>query len=132
MKTNLDKFYKTDKKIETEGIWFLISENVGFLIKRFGGYNAPDVKAALAKHYKPYAKQVDNGTISPEKEREILAKSFVDSVVLDWKGVEIDEKIVPFSKEVAIPFFLGLPDLMDALTTYASNADNYREDLGNS
>jgi hypothetical protein len=131
MKTNLDKFYKTDKKIETQGIWFKISDEVGFLVKRFGGYNSPDVKAALAKHYKPYSKQIDAGTIAPDKEREVLAKAFVDSVVIDWKGVEIDGKITPFSKEIAVPFFLGLPDLMDALTKHASDADNYREDLGN-
>lgn len=131
MKTNLDKFYKTSKKIEQEGIWFKISDEIGFLIKRFGGFNAPEVKASMAKYYRPYAKQIEMNTLSPDKEREVLTRAFVEAVVLDWKGIEIDGKPTPFSKDVAVNFFLGLPDLLETLTSYATNAENFREDLGN-
>lgn len=131
MKTNLDKIFKTDKSVEQKGIWFKISEEIGFLIKRFGGYNSPDVKAAMAKHYRPYAKQIESGTLSYEKEREVLTRAFVDAVVIDWKGVEIDGVKQPFEKELAVKFFLGLPDLLETLTQQATDASNYREDLGN-
>lgn len=131
MKTNLDSLFKNSEAHEQEGVWFKISEEVGFLIRRFGGYNSAKVKQALAKHYKPYARMVENGTIEQSKEKEIMLKVFCEACMIDWKGVEIDGKIVPFDQETAIKFFLGLPELADTLVSYASDSKNFREDLGN-
>jgi hypothetical protein len=132
MKTNLDTLFKTSDSMETTGIWMTVSEDVGFLVKRFGGYNTPKVKAATAKYYKPYARLIENGTIAPEKEKEIMTKIFVESSLMDWKGIEIDGKPAPFSKEVATEFLLSLPELAESLLSYASDSKNYKEDLGNS
>lgn len=132
MKTNLDAFYKTDKKNELEGIWFDISDDVGFRIKRFGGFNAPSVKAASAKYYKPYARQLKAGTLPVEKEREVMIKTFVDSAIIDWTGIEIDGKLVEFSKEACTNLLLELPDLAEALIEYATQFEHFKEDLGNS
>jgi hypothetical protein len=132
MKTNLDTLFKTSDSMETSGIWMTISDDVGFLVKRFGGYNSPKVKAATAKYYKPYARLIENGTLAMEKEKEIMTKIFVESSLMDWKGVEIDGKLTPFSKEVAVEFLLSLPELAESLISYASDSKNYKEDLGNS
>lgn len=131
MKTNIDKFFKNDTALETEGIWFELSDEIGFKVRRFGGANSTKVKASLAKHYKPFAKQVESGTMDPEKEKEIMVKVFVESCLLDWKGVEIDGVVTPMAHEIAIKFFLGLPELMDTLLSYAQDSKNYREELGN-
>lgn len=132
MQTNLDKFYKNSEAYETKGIWFDISNDLGFHIKRFGGFNSPAIKLALAKYYKPYSRQVEAGTLSLEKEKEIHTKVFVESCVIGWKGVEIDGKIAEFSQDLALKFFLSLPELTESLIAYATDAKNYREDLGNS
>lgn len=132
MKTNLDGLFKTSESIETNGIWMTISDDIGFLVKRFGGYNSPKVKAATSKFYKPYARLIENGTLPIEKEKEIMTKIFVDASLIDWKGIEIDGVITPFSKEVAIKFLLELPELAESLISYASDTKNYKEDLGNS
>lgn len=132
MKTNLDSLFKNDSKLEEAGIWLSLSENTGFLVRRFGGYNSPKVKAALAKHYKPYARLVDAGTMDPAKEREIMVKVFVESCIVNWKGIEIDGKEVQFSQELCVKFLTELPELSDTLVNYASDSKNYREDLGNS
>ena len=131
MKSNLDKLFKNDESLEGNGIWLNLSEESGFLVRRFGGYNSQKVKAALAKHYKPYARLIDNGTLDPLKEKEITTRVFVESCVIDWKGIEIDGKEVPFSQDVAINFLLKLPELLETLVSYASDSKNYREDLGN-
>ena len=131
MKTNIDKFFKNDETMESEGIWFQISDSIGFRIKRFGGSNSLKVKASLAKYYKPFARQVENGTMDPVKEKEIMTKVFVESCMIDWKGIEIDGKIVEYSIETAIQFFTNLPELMETLITYSQDSKNYREDLGN-
>ena len=126
MKTNLDVLFKTDDKIEKEGIWFDIDEEIGFRMRRFNDRN-PKVKAAMAKHYKPFARQIDMGSIAADREREILTNLFVDSCLIDWKGVEIDGEKKEYDRNVAISFFNELPDLMQTLFDYAKDFNNFRE-----
>jgi len=130
MKTNLDGLFKTDKAQEQEGVVFQLGETT-FTMKRFGGFNSPLVRKAMAKYHKPYAKQVEMGTLSFEKEQEIMAKVFVEGSLMGWSGLEVDGEMVDYSKEVAVKLLIELPDLMNTLVEYASNADHYREDLGN-
>lgn len=125
MKSNLDKFFKTDKSLEKSGVWLTISDEVGFLVKPFRPEN-PAMKQAMATHYKPVARQMELGTLDPEKEREIMAKLFVTASLVDWRGVEIDGEVVPFSREVAVPFLVGLPDLFKTLMDYAQDFRNYQ------
>jgi hypothetical protein len=132
MKTNLDSLFKTSESIEQEGVWFEVATGVAFLIKRFGGYNSPKIKSALTKYYKPYARQIENGTMDQAKEKEIMVKVFVESCVLDWKGIEIDGKATPFSIAECVNVLTALPEMSDLLVQYASDYKNYKEDLGNS
>jgi hypothetical protein len=132
MRTNLDTLFKNSADLENSGIWFSLTEKTRFLVKRFGGNNATAIKAAIAKHYKPYARLIELGSLSPDKEREIQNKVFVNSCMVDWEGVEIDGKITPFSKEVAVEFLNNLPELANTLIEMASDTKNFREELGNS
>lgn len=131
MKTNLDSIFKTDEDLEKDGVWFTVSDKTGFLVKPFRPSN-PQVKAAMAAHYKPYARQIEMGTLDDKKAQEIQVKIFVGSCLVEWRGVEIDGKDTPYSKDVAIPFFMGLPELFNALWAYCGDFKNYREDVGNS
>jgi hypothetical protein len=136
MKTNLDRKYKMDTSLEQNGVWVVVAEDVEFLIKRFGGFNSQKVRAAMAEYLKPYAKKIENGTLSPEKEHEVGVRVFVESCVADWKGVkeEKDGSLVeiPFSNDNAIKLFCDLPELFSTLVTEAQNSENYKEVLGNS
>lgn len=132
MKSNLDNIFKSDKDLEKDGVWFSVSETTSFLIRRFGGFNSSKVKAALAKYYKPYARLIEMGTLPEEKEKEIMVKVFVESSIIDWKGVEIDGKEVEFSIDAAVKLMTALPELSETLLSHASDTKNYREDLGNS
>ncbi len=131
MKTNLDKYFKTDADLEKNGMWHELSDDLGFLIRPFKGTN-PRVKAAMAAYYKPHARQVELGTLDPTKEREIQAKLFIEVCLVDWKGIEIDGKPTEFSKDAALKLFTDLPDLFDSLWKYANDWTNYKEELGNS
>lgn len=131
MKTNLDHLFKTNKESEQSGIWFTISDETGFLVKRFGGFNSSEIKKAMAVKYKPYANQIKMGSLDPEKEKQIMVELFVDSCMVDWKGVEIDGVDTPFDKKIAVEFFLDMPDLLETLVAYASDFSNFKEELGN-
>jgi len=131
MSSNLDKFFKTEKKLESEGVWFDVTETASFKLKRFGGENSTKVKALMAKHYKPYARLIENGSMEEKKQLEITAKIFVESSLCDWKGVEIDGAEVPYSPEAAIKLLMDLPELFDLLFKNSQDVSNFREDLGN-
>ena len=132
MKTNLDHLYKTNSEMEKEGNWFELAEGVALKITRFGGFNSANIKKALAKYYKPYARQIEMGTLAPELEKSIMNKVFVESCVKDWKGIEIEGEQVPFSIEKCVDLFNSLPDMADTLITYASDYKNFKEEVGNS
>lgn len=131
MKTNLDGLFKTSEDLEKNGVWFEISDTIGFLLRPFKGTN-PRVKAAVATYFKPYARQVEMGTLDQQKQIEIQIKIFVDVCLISWKGVEIDGKPEECTKENANKFFIALPDLFDALWKHVNDFKNYKEDLGNS
>lgn len=132
MKSNLDGLFKTDKKQESEGIWFELLDGVKFKLKRFGGMNNTSAKAAVAKYHKPYAAVIASGSLPDEKALEISVKVFVEGCMLDWEGVEIDGKKVDFSFDDAVKLLVSLPELAQALIEHASDKDNYRVELGNS
>jgi hypothetical protein len=132
MKTNLDSAFKTDTSLEIEGVWFEIQDGVKFKCRRFGGMNSQKVKAISAKYLKPFLKQIELGTLSEQKSREITVKSFVESCLVDWSGVVVDGVEAPFTVESAIKLLVELPALAETLIKYSGEMNPYKEDLGNS
>ena len=135
MKTNLDKLFKVNSTFADEGVDFAIDDKTSFRLRYLSTTN-PRVKAAFARHYKPYARQVELGTLDRAKEDEIMINIFCDICLVSWTGVEVDGETLEFSKENAINLFKGLPILFDTLWRYANDHSNYKEEeekeLGNS
>lgn len=131
IKTNLDAIYKTNEDLEVDGVWFDLNDYTGFKVARFGGRNGKKIKAATAQYYKPFARQMENGSLSIKKREEILMKTFIGACLVDWRGVEIDGKEAECTPENALKLFQSLPDLFDTLHEYANSMQSYKEDLGN-
>lgn len=131
MKTNLDLFYKADVNLEKNGVWFDVDEKTGFLVRPFKASN-PRIKAAMAKYYKPFARQIENDQLSLEKQRDININLFLDVCLVEWKGVQIDGADVAYTREAALKLFAELPELFDTLFRYAQDFKSYKADLGNS
>lgn len=130
MKTNLDTLFKTSADLEKNGVWFDISDTTGFLLRPFRATN-PRIKAAMAKYFKPYARQIENDSLDMDKQREININLFMDVCLVDWKGIEIDGAEVKLDRESGIKLFKSLPELFDTLWKHAQDFKNYKEDLGN-
>lgn len=132
MKTNLDAMFKTNEELETKGIKLQFGEDIFFTVKRFGGKNSPAIAKKLAEYYKPHARAIELGYFPKDKEEEILMKIFIESSMIDWEGVVIEDKEADFNTENAIKLFKALPDLFVQVQNEAEKIDNFREELGNS
>jgi hypothetical protein len=130
-KTNLDTAFKTNSELEMDGVWFSTTETTSFKCRRFGGVNTQKVRSASAKYFKPYSKQIDANALSDEKQRELTVKAFVEACLVDWRGVEVNGKELPFSIENAVKLLTALPALTDTLIKYTTEMDSYKEVLGN-
>ena len=130
--TDLYSLYQTNDEFETTGIWLQISDTTKFKVKRFGGKNSPTIRKLTALYHKPYARMIELNTLPESKEREIYARIFIEACIIDWVGVtDKDGKELEFTKDNAMKLFTDLPELLDTLVNYASDAKNYKEDLGN-
>jgi len=130
MQSNLDALFKTSKELEKSGRWYEINDRTSFLVKRYGGSNSKKLEESFAKHYRPYAAIIERNGLPEEKTNEILATIFVESCLIDWKGIDIDgKKDVPYNQELAIKLFQLLPDLLKTLMEYAQQPGYYKEEL---
>lgn len=131
MKTNLDKHFKVSEKYAKDGVDFAIDDKTSFRIRYFNISN-PRVKAAMAAHYKPFARQVELGTLDQATQIEIQIKLFIDISLVSWTGIEDDGKELECNPQNALALFKHLPEMFDTLWSHANDHKNYKEDLGNS
>lgn len=119
--------FKTDKKLETDGI---ILDYGDFKIKiaRAGGNNTKYAEV-LKRVSKPYRKAIEKEVLSEEIGRKILIEVFAEVVVIGWDGV-LDEKGKPltFSPANAKKLLNDLPDLFADIQEQASKASNFRQE----
>lgn len=132
IETNLDSLFKTKSNLESDGVWFKVSKDTSFCLRRFGGANAHKVKLAMAKYHKPHARLIENDALPVEDTQRIMAQVVASACLVDWKGVQINGQEVPCTQENAVKLFTELPELFNALFGYISGVESFKEDLGNS
>lgn len=135
MKTNLHSAFGTNKESETDGVWVSITDTVEFKIRRLGGHNAKLISKRHAELFQPYAKAKENNALSEDKEEQLNIKLFVDSVIVDWKGLTgEDGKELKYDPSIAADLLVEMPDLFQLLMEESQNKSLFksREDLGNS
>lgn len=139
---SLYKNFKTDTSSEVEGIEVTYPANDDgtiptFRLARMGGANKK-YQRELERRTRPYARQMQNGTMSGEKADEVFLDVFIRTVLLGWDNVQdIAGKVVPFSQAAAKTLLTDLPDLYDDLVERAKNMtlfqiEERREEAGNS
>jgi hypothetical protein len=128
METNLDSMFKSDESCEKEGIVMDFGKGITFTVRRFGGFNSAKIREKVAKKNKPYAFQIQQGTL----DEKISEKLSVEVCLVNWSGVVVDGAEAPFSQEMAVKLMLARPELYNKIFDFASTFDNYKADVGNS
>lgn len=121
---------KTNKDAEIGGRPFSYGENskgkeIVFYIAREGGRNTRYQKVA-EQLFKPYRKQIQHGTITPEVLEDALAKAYSQAIITGWENVE-DENNEPlvYSTENAYKLLTDLPVLFEDIKDFARDYGNY-------
>lgn len=129
----LSKIFKTDKALETKGIWLDYGENdkgknMRVLVARSGGQNKRFSKA-LEQATRPYRAAIQNNSLPDNIADKIYLGVFVDTVLLDWENIP-DEKgnIVPFSRDAAKSLLNDLPEWFADIKAQAGNMSLFREE----
>jgi hypothetical protein len=110
--------YDADNSKVDDGIW---KEYRGskFLIAHLSNMK---FQRALAKHQQPYRKKLENGTMDPKTQRQVLGLAMAEGLLLDWKDVVAkDNSPTPYSKEAALTALIKSADLRDFVTEVAGN-----------
>lgn len=136
MKTNLDSMFKTDAQLESDGVWFDVTKEISFKLRRMGGNNTNRAKQAFTKYCKPYVRLIENDTLPQADMHAINVKVFIDTCLVEWQGIKDEagnEIVLTFDNALAL--LIRLPELFNTLSKYVNGFDSFREereDLGNS
>lgn len=136
---SLYKQFATDKNLEKTGIELEYPNEDGLpstviRIARAGGANERYSKVLEAK-CKPYRRQIQTETITPEKMEQIMREVYAETVVLGWQNVDIPATEngpampnAPFSHENCVRVFKDLPELFVDIQNQASKAALFKRE----
>jgi len=114
--------FKTDKSLESNGVWVDIGKGTKLLVARL--YN-PAHKAALREAMKPYKRQVESGTMDDGLAEDIVNAIMARTILLNWDGLTEGGEPVPYSVEKAVEY-LSIPDFSALVQEIAGNMETYR------
>jgi hypothetical protein len=90
--------YGFDDTLETQGVWKPLKDSA-FLLARFGNERHQQLMVELRTQYKEeLAAQTPEGK---KLQRDLLIKTLVDSILLNWKNVSYGGQPLEYSKEAA-------------------------------
>lgn len=93
---------------------------------------------ALSRLHQPHRRKIENGTMDPELNKQLLCKAMAEGLVLDWRKVttKTDKSQVPFSKDACYKSLMGNAAFRDFVSEVGMELANFREtemdELGNS
>jgi len=125
--------FETDNTKETEGVEVVYAPNKDgtvptFTLSRMGKSNKKYSKL-LDKSSKPYARQLQLGTLAEETAETLFMTVFAKTVLKGWANVRgKDGKDLAFTVENVIMVMKALPDLYDDLQDKARSAALFREE----
>ena len=122
---DLRKRFGTNDRLEQDGVEVHIEGDTYITLARAGGSNTR-YENAMRKHFAPYRRALDAGTLDNKTATEVLQKAYADAVVLGWQGVELDGEPLAFNRDNVFKLFTELPELWKVVQEEATRLANYR------
>lgn len=112
--------WTTDPELEIgAGVDIDYGEGRFITIRRAGGRNVA-FNQAVARIMPRKGRK-----LSPEADRALMHKIYVDTVVVGWRGLKSKGKDVPFTKGNVTKFFQAYPDVFEEICVRATALDDF-------
>lgn len=126
--------FKTDPKIEKEGLWlqFGVTEDekpIRIRIARAGGANIAFTKR-MEHAVKPHRLSIQNESIDLSTINKISRQVYAETVVLDWENIKDENGVtMDFTVDNVIKLFTDLPDLFTEVQQQAAKGALFRAEI---
>lgn len=117
--------FDADLKSVDEGV-FLPYEDATFKIAHLSNMK---FQKALARLQQPHRKKLQEGSMDPEVNQDIVCKAMAEGIIRDWSGVKMRSGAdVPFSTANALALLKRDPAFRDWVTSMATDMVHFREE----
>lgn len=120
------KEFETDLDAEIEGEAIQLTNEIVVHVARSQNANHRKALELLTRKHRA---QIQNGTIAPEVIEDIANKAASETLLLNWDGIEVDGKKLPYSKENAYKLLSDpkLKDFREQIFIIAGEAATFRK-----
>lgn len=126
MTKSLYDAFGTNAQYEKEGVWLDFGDG-RIRVRRAGGSNRRYLTTFAAKT-KPFRHAIQTGTLSTEKEQELLQEVYWESVIVDWEGIHDRQgNEMEFSRDNFKRLMSDLPELWAAIRNECESMRNFQD-----
>lgn len=113
----------TDPKLERDGVWIEFDSETSFKI---ASAETTSYLELIEAKLKPFRSAKRSGTFDHETRRRLSIEAIAEGVLLDWKGVNMGGKPLPFTRDNAILVLSRVKEVLDFVSNSASDLSNFR------
>jgi len=113
-----------DRAAEEGGSWMEYDEGVSFLVARKSNSR---YKSFISRQYRENERTLakEDSKMAEKLSEKVMLEAVAVHLLLDWKGVTLDGKLVKYSEPLAKELMEEHDDLRADIEKYADNRDNY-------
>jgi hypothetical protein len=126
MPMDLKKTFGYDKAKAADGVWVDLGNDTTIKIAKLG---TNQYQLALMRHTRKHQAQLRSGYVDPELAADITANTLADAILLDWKNMMEDDKIIPYSRANAYRLLKEYADFRTLVEQYANDRDLFQDTL---
>lgn len=122
--------YKFDRTKETEGVWHTIPLGEGHALEvKIARNTSRAYRDRVLANIIPLLGEVEKGVEPADSEiGEAWAKTMAGTMLVDWRGLELNGEPMAFTEEAAVLLLTELPDFRDEVMKLARAHNKYLED----
>jgi hypothetical protein len=121
---DLKKLFGTNQRAEEAGVWVDMGQGARVKVARD---TSQSYRRRLQEVIRPYRGAITAGAMEDRAAHVLFAKAAAGTLLLDWEGIEVDGKPLPFSVEAAEQVMAELPDFYRTIESFAKDAALFRE-----
>ena len=127
--------FKTDPRLEVEGVALQFADYGSIVVARSGGANK-EARAITERIFRNYRQVMAMNALDRQTELELTAQAAAEGLVKGWTFVDETGEPMPFSVEACKALLVELPDLLEYVIEQSQRIANYalaqRSDEGKS